>query len=69
MGYNIEWAEPEVSECWSFNGRLYQTESKAQYERARKQEYRAKYLETNPEPGWWEPYPPVYKITWTWEEA
>lgn len=67
MGYNIEWADPEVIECWSFQGRLYRSYRKAQIEREGWLVWKEKnkgnvYCDNKI-------IPPIYKVKWNWEEV
>lgn len=76
MGYNIEWAKPEVTECWSYQGRLYRSEKTARYERDHAIKYYQNLIAKTPEhknAEWWRDMiygleqRPVYKIAWNWE--
>lgn len=76
MGYNIEWASPEKTKAYSFEGRLYQSKRTAMVQWTQRTETRKKGIQRvldeggNPEDCWWlkKPIPPVYEIAWTWRE-
>lgn len=76
MSSNIEWASPEVIECWSYQGRLYQSLKKAEYERNCRIKGLTQTLEVNRKAGrdieWLERLleniPAIYKVTWAWSK-
>lgn len=71
MGANVEWFYPEeVSECWSYRGRLYKTEKTARREQERDQkmaaECREKWGDEKYADRWWnhpEQWDIVYHIS------
>lgn len=75
MAYNVEWARPEKTKAWSFQGRLYQSKGTAMIQWRNAVERRQRYIEihgeTDPKTGevWWflrREIPPVYEIDWIW---
>lgn len=68
MADNIEWASPEITECWNFYGRLYRTKKKAEIERKRWLNIKEKYAGSN---SYWanREIPPVRHIKWEWDNA
>mgnify|MGYP006196618341 CR=1 FL=1 len=76
MGYNIEWANPEKTLVYSFQGRLYQSKSTVMIQKRNHDERIARWIDergTHNEDGelWWflksEPCP-VYEVEWIWRE-
>lgn len=68
MAANICWAQPEVTECWSFGGRLYMSLKKAEFEVQRALKLKEKHKDRFPH---WAEYvpPPIHHIKWEWEEV
>ena len=70
MAYNICWAHPEVTECWSFRGRLYMSYNKALIEKNKHLKMVAGYIKRWPDSDWATMTPPpIYRVKWEWEEV
>ena len=64
MAQNIEWATPDVTECWSFGRRIYRTQQKAELEKKRMQGLADRY-----DSSWMQEAAkkPVRHIKWEWD--